>query len=758
MKDRKQITISFKIVIKLTAFILILMTLFSCSSNNEETINKEITTSSNETIEAERIITAQSINGAVNVSHNDGSRLSVYEGMNFYDGDGVSVLSNSDLTMKIDSDKVIFAEEDTEFHVTATGSEGSSKTEIHLEKGSILINIKNKLNDDETFDIVTQFSSLTVRGTIFRFSIVETGGTKYEVIEVYDGTIWSHLTDSKAELYELTANAGQCVLIRDGKIRDFSIYIFDDQIGLDFYTDPSENINILRDHIEGTALLEIPLIKVPVKSLEKLIQYIEEGEEIAFSKEEINQAIDDRNNYNEQNSYKKTTSIETEDITENDIENSTNDNTPSSPSSDYTISDYSSANFSKGNIDGAYDSGSNTYVISCPINNLDLQGNNGNSNVENATVIYKMAITDSSKTESLSYNDKSVCSLNSNIYSLEDSGTTFKDAIDEFYESILEFSINSIDSSRVKCCFTGSDPPTGIKAIVDMNCDVKISGTPITAESNSLYHITKQSGSLNYLYECESSGDSFTKGDLAFNESDKITLLTEFDKFDYERYIDDDTNAHFVGSSITHNYDTNTKTLLISVPAITLDIRNLTDPATTTTITNANSFNLVYALYPENLYPVFVGYKYENKYLASWCDDKSSDDINCAYHRITDLNSPYDVIDNSVNAKAYNNIEYRYVDIIGGEKVQPNKVIVKVKCDEYFVEAGAPGINSKIKEGVTINYIVPFDGEGNILSPYFEHRFYNGQEVPSFNSNCYDYLISSYETDLNNYAISIHNN
>lgn len=753
MVDRKQITVNFKIVSKLTAFILILITLFSCSSNNEETINKEITTSSNETIEAERIITAQSINGAVNVSHNDGSRLSVYEGMNFYDGDGVSVLSNSDLTMKIDSDKVIFAEEDTEFHVTATGSEGSSKTEIHLEKGSILINIKNKLNDDETFDIVTQFSSLSVRGTIFRFSIVETGGTKYEVIEVYDGTVWSHLTDSKAELYELTANAGQCVLIRDGEIRDFSIYIFDDQIGLDFYTDPSENINILRDHIEGTALLEIPLIKVPVKSLEKLIQYIEEGEEIAFSKEEINQAIEDKNNYNEQNSNKKITSIETEDITENDIEDSTNDNTPSSPSSDYTISDYSSANFSKGNIDGAYDSGSNTYVISCPINNLDLQGNNGNSNVENATVIYKMAITDSSKTESLSYNDKSVNSLNSNIYSLEDSGTTFKDAIDEFYESILEFSINSIDSSRAKCCFTGSDPPTGIKAIIDVNCDVKISGTPITAESNSLYHITKESNPSSYLYECDSSGDSFTKNDLAFNETDKTTLLAEYNKFDYERYITNDNSAHFVGSSITHNYDTNTKTLLISVPAITLDIKDLTDP-TTITIMNSDSFTLEYALYRENLYPVFVGYKYDGKYLASWCDDKISDDINCAYNRITDLNNGDVRIDNFINSKAFENIRYRDAVIISGNEVQSNEVIVKVKCNEYYVESGGVGTNSKRKEDVTLNYIVYFDGGSNISSSYFEHRFYNNQEAPTFNIDCYEDI----DVDiLKNYAKDVYN-
>ena len=60
--------------------------------------------------------------------------------MSLNDGDDVVVSSGSTLTLDIDSDKHLFADENTHFCVTVEGSEGNTKTIIHLIVRRIFFN------------------------------------------------------------------------------------------------------------------------------------------------------------------------------------------------------------------------------------------------------------------------------------------------------------------------------------------------------------------------------------------------------------------------------------------------------------------------------------------------------------------------------------------------------------------------------------------------------------------------------------------
>lgn len=115
--------------------------------------------------ESYRVISVTEHNGTSTVTRGGGEQIALYDGLSLQSGDDVVTGAGADLTMLIDSDKYLYAEENTHFWLEASGKEGSSQTTIHLEDGSVLFRLDTKLNAAESFLLSTPSATMSVRGT-----------------------------------------------------------------------------------------------------------------------------------------------------------------------------------------------------------------------------------------------------------------------------------------------------------------------------------------------------------------------------------------------------------------------------------------------------------------------------------------------------------------------------------------------------------------------------------------------------------------
>lgn len=272
-----------KKIIKATLLVLTILMLASCGSKKSEVTNAEEV----QEVVASRSIVISEINGNVMVTHNGGQQLVAYEGMSLFDGDDVVVDRSSNLTLNIDSDKHLFADENSHFWLTATGSEGNTKTVIHLNEGSVLCDIKEKLKDEESFDIQTASTTMCVRGTVFRVCLMKgKDNSLLDLVEVYDGKVWSNIENSEDSL---TLEPGQCALIRkiESTEEAAASFVLAEDIDDKFIQETGLNISLDQAEDGEKGAMKISLENVPVDTLSRLETIIEEGTQLVVEKEEI---------------------------------------------------------------------------------------------------------------------------------------------------------------------------------------------------------------------------------------------------------------------------------------------------------------------------------------------------------------------------------------------------------------------------------------------------------------------------------------
>ena len=134
-----------------------------------------------------RIIKVFELDGKSTVTRQDIGDLDAYDNMVLESGDQVYVDTGS-LTLKMDEDKYVYAEEKTRFQLEAAGTSENSKTRIRLEEGILTNEIQNKLSDESSYEVNTPNSTMSVRGTIYMVDVYEENGiryTKYESASFY---------------------------------------------------------------------------------------------------------------------------------------------------------------------------------------------------------------------------------------------------------------------------------------------------------------------------------------------------------------------------------------------------------------------------------------------------------------------------------------------------------------------------------------------------------------------------------------------
>lgn len=211
-----------------------------------------------------RIIKIYELEGEATVSRKDLGDMDAYPDMVLESGDTVALKSGT-MTLRLDDDKFVYVEPDTEFQLEATGNASNSKTSIKLIYGAITNEIQNPLSSKSSYEVNTPNSNMAVRGTIYRVYTYFENDVRYTKVSVFNGKVGTQLC------YADDTVADQWVMVQKGN----EVLVYDDEKNTDYVGDPSP--------IDYSAL--------PQSVLKLLMQFIENGEDIGLTVDELQQYL-----------------------------------------------------------------------------------------------------------------------------------------------------------------------------------------------------------------------------------------------------------------------------------------------------------------------------------------------------------------------------------------------------------------------------------------------------------------------------------
>ena len=213
-----------------------------------------------------RSILVYDVEGTVTITREKVGDLEAYENLQLQSGDSVTVEKDSSVRLKLDDDKYVMVEAESELNLVAEGDGANSKTTINLTKGAITNEIQNKLNGDSEYEVTTPNSIMAVRGTVFRVEVVlDEAGNSYTRLSTFDGTVGSKLIKPDGTIVE------EEVLIKAGK----EVRIVGTNEDSEYLTEPED----------------IDYSSLPVKALSFLREIIENGHSLSISLEELDKII-----------------------------------------------------------------------------------------------------------------------------------------------------------------------------------------------------------------------------------------------------------------------------------------------------------------------------------------------------------------------------------------------------------------------------------------------------------------------------------
>ncbi|MGN0373968.1 MAG: FecR domain-containing protein [Butyrivibrio sp.] len=214
-----------------------------------------------------RSIQIYELEGTAVIERESIGTIAAVENLYLESGDRISVAEDSHMRLKLDDDKYIMVEENSVLTLVAEGTRKESKTSIYLEKGAIINEIQNKLNENSSYDVTTPNSVMAVRGTVFRVCVYsDDNKDTYTKVSTYEGKV-----DSKLVLPDGT-KAEDTVTVEYGH----EVIIYMDTDKTEYISEPQEiNYN-----------------EMPQKALEFLKDVMANGTELAdITAEEIDRLI-----------------------------------------------------------------------------------------------------------------------------------------------------------------------------------------------------------------------------------------------------------------------------------------------------------------------------------------------------------------------------------------------------------------------------------------------------------------------------------
>ena len=232
-----------------------------------------------------RSIAVEDVKGSAIVV-NEKNTDRAYKGQRLYGGDDVTVQKDSELTMCINNDKYLYADENTHFYLEDHSTKNSSRIRIILDRGSELNELTEKLNPNESYEVDTPNSTMSVRGTKFRVTVfTDTDGRVYTLLEVEEGIVWVQLKTVTGDYngVEKEFYAGQSALIRADV--DFSEFVTsengDEVLTPDYNSLPEKHMDRLKALLAeaGVSDLAEQEPETGMKEEEEIIAETKTGEE-----------------------------------------------------------------------------------------------------------------------------------------------------------------------------------------------------------------------------------------------------------------------------------------------------------------------------------------------------------------------------------------------------------------------------------------------------------------------------------------------
>lgn len=213
-----------------------------------------------------RSIQVYQVNGDVTLERENVGVMDAYENLNLISGDALETFLESFLRLKLDEDKYVLVEQESQIEIYAIGDDKSSKTDIQLHKGSITVEVENKLNEDSSFEVTTPNAVMAIRGTVFRISAdKDENGEPITRVAIFEGAV---TVQKKAE---------------DGTLSE-EIHIESGKEAI-IYEENNEEVLIILDEIDETLL--------PKEVLEFLQEEaVRDNHEIIYSDEKIIELLD----------------------------------------------------------------------------------------------------------------------------------------------------------------------------------------------------------------------------------------------------------------------------------------------------------------------------------------------------------------------------------------------------------------------------------------------------------------------------------
>ena len=216
-----------------------------------------------------RSLKIYSIEGTVTINR-EGNSISASKNMKLKNEDEVVVASSSNTVLKLDNDKFVMAKENTTLKLEATGKKNNTKTRILVSDGGVIVEVKEKLKKDESFEIASSNSVMAIRGTRIGFDVEKTNDTistnfatltgKTEIMLLKDDNLKStNLTECLSLTYESKLSESK-------EINDMSTLIDNSTVG---HITDSDLTNIYKTEIREISTYEIDSIVDAINTFER---------------------------------------------------------------------------------------------------------------------------------------------------------------------------------------------------------------------------------------------------------------------------------------------------------------------------------------------------------------------------------------------------------------------------------------------------------------------------------------------------------
>ena len=186
-----------------------------------------------------RVIKVDKVSGEASLEREE-TKQEIYEGSNLKSQDAVITGQDGQVELLVDSDKHIWAQENTKFKVVSSGDENKGKLKIELQYGTSLVEIEEKLPEGAFFEVETPNATVGVRGTIFETSYYEEENKT--VVQVTSGVV-EVISDTESVMVE----AGQSAVVVDDDVE-----LVDDTENTD--ASGESNSNVVETYVEDANL------------------------------------------------------------------------------------------------------------------------------------------------------------------------------------------------------------------------------------------------------------------------------------------------------------------------------------------------------------------------------------------------------------------------------------------------------------------------------------------------------------------------